>query len=314
LSLPLLWRLVWRCDVGAAMLGSVSVETTTIEVNGLAFTADVGGPADGELVLLLHGFPQTRHTWRAEVRELAGRGYRVCAPDQRGYSPGARPDGIDQYGIELLVADVIGLADAIGADRFHLVGHDWGGHLAWVTAAVHPDRVRSLAVLSRPHPAAFAAAMSTDAAQSGRSRHHRAFLRPEATDELLVDDAAPLRRRLVASGVPAADADAYLATLGTHAALDAAINWYRAAGRSGLAAADVPSVSAPTLYVWGTDDESVGRTAAEGTAARVQGRYRFVELDIRSLARTLTSLLITRLGPISIILSPVSLQASRTSG
>jgi len=250
----------------------------SIEANGFTFTTDVTGPAGGELVLLLHGFPQTRHTWRAELTALADAGFRACAPDQRGYSSGARPEGVDAYRIEHLVADALAIADALGAERFHLVGHDWGGHLAWVTAALHPERIRSLSVLSRPHPAAFARAMAADAAQSSRSSHHRAFQRAEATDELLADDCARLRAVYAGQGVPQRDADAYLATLADRAALDAAIHWYRAAGSAKLGAADVPAVRVPTLYVWGDADATVGREAAEGSAAFVNAPYRFVAL------------------------------------
>ena len=148
------------------------------------------------------------------------------------------------------------------------MGHDWGGQLAWITAARSPRRARTLTVISRPHPAAFAHAMSEDPEQSKRSGHHRAFQRAEATDELLANGAAPLR----------ADVAAYLATLGERAALDAALNWYRAAGSSGIAAADVPAVLVPTLYVWGDADATVGRRAAEGTRKLVEAPYRFVEL------------------------------------
>lgn len=256
----------------------MSIETTTMAANGLTFVADVTGPEGGEVVLLLHGYPQTRHTWRAELPALATAGFRAVAPDQRGYSPGARPDGVDAYRVELLVADVLALADAVGADRFHLVGHDWGGQIAWLTAAHHPGRVRTLSVLSRPHPAAFVAAMATDDGQAERSSHHRSFQRPDATDEQLADGAARLRRGLVKLGVPPADVEVYLATIGERAAMDAAINWYRAAGGNGLRAADTPAVTVPTLYVWGDEDSSVGRVAAEGTAGHVEGSYRFVEL------------------------------------
>jgi len=256
----------------------MTVETIVLEANGLAFTADAAGPEGGELVLLLHGSPQTRHTWRAELPALAAAGYRAVAPDQRGYSPGARPDGIDAYRVEHLVADALALAGVAGADRFDLVGHDWGGQIAWLMAAHHPERVRSLSVLSRPHPAAFVRAMSADPGQSERSSHHRSFRRPEATDEQLADGAARLRRGLVRMGVPAADVDVYLGTLGQRPVMDAAINWYRAAGGSGLRAADTPAVTGPTLYVWGDEDSSVGRMAAEGTADFVEGPYRFVEL------------------------------------
>ena len=163
-------------------------ETISIEANGLSFTADIAGPTTGDLALLLHGFPQTRYTWRAELPVLGSAGFRACAPYQRGYSVGARPDGVNSYRIEHLIADVLAIADVLGAECLHLVGHDWGGHLAWITAALHPKRVRSLTVLSRPHPAAFARAMTQDAEQSSRSRHHRAFQRPEAAGELLADD------------------------------------------------------------------------------------------------------------------------------
>jgi pimeloyl-ACP methyl ester carboxylesterase len=253
-------------------------DSLEIAAHGLSFTADVAGPRDGALVLLLHGFPQTRHTWRAELRALAAASYRACAPDQRGYSAGARPAGIEGYRIEQLVADALAIADALGATRFHLVGHDWGGQLAWITAARHPERVRSLAVLSRPHPAAFARAMSEDPAQSKRSGHHKSFQRPEATDELLANGAERLRAALSRQGVPEADVAAYLATLGQRAALDAAVNWYRAAGSSGIAAADVPPVRVPTLYVWGDADATVGRAAAEGTRKFVEAPYQFVEI------------------------------------
>src|SRR5204862_4250262 len=123
-----------------------------IETGQGRFTADVAGPPEGELVLLLHGFPQSRHTWRDQVPALGAAGYRAVAPDGRGYSPGVRPDPADlaAYGIDRLVADVLDLADALGAATFHLVGHDWGGQIAWCVASRHPARVTSLTVLPRP--------------------------------------------------------------------------------------------------------------------------------------------------------------------
>ena len=254
-----------------------AVETRSIEANGFKFTTDVAGHGE-RLVLLLHGFPQTRHTWRHELPALASAGHCALAPDQRGYSPGARPEGIAPYRTENLVSDVLAIAGASGHERFDLVGHDWGGQVAWLTAALHPERVRTLTVLSRPHPAAFAAAAKRDPEQPNRSRHHRSFQKPEATDRLLADDAALLRQALEGQGVEPDDAAAYLGTLSDRAALDAALNWYRAVGESGLAAADVPPVTCPTLYVWGDADATVGRDAAEGTAAHVQGDFRFVEL------------------------------------
>ncbi len=253
-------------------------ETRQIQARGFEFTADVAGPSDGDLVLLLHGFPQTRHTWRAELPALDTAGFRACAPDQRGYSPGARPSGIDAYGVDELVADVLAFANAFERERFHLVGHDWGGQVAWLTASRHPERVRSLAVLSRPHPAAFVRAMKEDAAQSNRSADHRRFQDADAADALLADGASRLRAGLVAQGIPEADVETYFSVLGERDALDAAIHWYRAAGGRGLRANDVPAVEVPTLYIWGNADATVGRLAAEATAEFVEAPYRFVEL------------------------------------
>jgi pimeloyl-ACP methyl ester carboxylesterase len=244
------------------------------------FTADVAGPPDGELVLLLHGFPQSRHTWRHQVPALGAAGYRAVAPDGRGYSPGVRPDpavALDAYGIDRLVADVIDLATASGSDapvRFHLVGHDWGGQVAWVVADRHPDRLASLTILSRPHPGAFRRALDADGdGQRHRSRHHRAFHDPATAGLLLEDDARRLRRMLADANVPPSSIDEYVSVLGTTEALEAALAWYRAAGT--LAQTEVGPVRVPTLYLWGEDDASVGRAAAEGTAAFVTADYAF---------------------------------------
>ena len=136
----------------------------------------------------------------------------------------------------------------------------------------------SLSVLSRPHPAAFAAAMDTDVEQLSRSGHHTRFAAPEATDELLADDFGNLRRGLEASGVSANDVSAYLGTLAERPALDATLNWYRAVGSSGLGDPACPIVGVPTLYVWGGRDSSVGRPAAELTSSFVSGPFTFIEI------------------------------------
>jgi len=250
---------------------------TEIRAGGWTFEVATAGRPGAPLVTLLHGFPQTSHTWRDVLPALAEAGYYAVAPNQRGYSAGARPGAIADYAANLLVADVLALADACGAQRFHLVGHDWGGQIAWLTAAWHPDRVRTLSILSRPHPAAFAAALQADAAQAERSRHHRAFLDPATAGLLLADGALRLRRMFADQGVPPAAIDAYLERLGDTSTLEAALNWYRAAAKAGpgLAARDIPAVAVPTLYLWGSADATVGRIAAEATAAQVTGAYRF---------------------------------------
>jgi pimeloyl-ACP methyl ester carboxylesterase len=254
----------------------MSHDTRTIPLGNLVFTVDVAGPQTGAPVLMLHGFPETRHMWRHQRDALALAGYRVIVPDQRGYSKGARPRETEAYATELLVADALGLMDAMGAKRFHLVGHDWGGQLSWLIAASQPTRLHSLSILSRPHPAAFARAMQEDAKQSSRSGHHRAFREADAVTRMREAKLAPLRTALIAQGVPEPDADVYIAALLDDGAIEGAMSWYRA---SGIAAAATPVVSVPTLYVWGTEDATVGRRAAELTKDYVSAPYRFVEIE-----------------------------------
>jgi pimeloyl-ACP methyl ester carboxylesterase len=248
---------------------------TILNLGDFAFTVDQAGPADGAPVLMLHGFPQTRTAWRSQLQALAAAGFRGVAPDQRGYSTGARPPGVEPYAKPELVADALGLMDALGHETFHLVGHDWGGQLSWLIAAQAPERLRSLTVLSRPHPAAFARAFEKDPEQSRRSGHHKAFQDDGAGTVLRADDFAGLRRMFAAQGVPAPTAQAYIDTLAEPGAIEAAVAWYRAGGSGSLRARDVPAVAARTLYVWGDADATVGRMAAEATGDFVTGPYRF---------------------------------------
>jgi pimeloyl-ACP methyl ester carboxylesterase len=243
----------------------------------LVFDALVEGGPDAPLVLLLHGFAQSLHAWRAQLPALAAAGFRAVAPSQRGYSPGARPDVADtaNYRFDLLVADALAIVAACGHGerRFHLVGHDWGGSIAWGIAGTYPQRVASLTVLSRPHPNAFNRALAMpDGEQARRSRHHRDFLKPDAGARVLADDARWLRERLARSGVPASAIAEHLSVLGNPAAMEAALAWYRARG---AIRAPLGVIGVPTLYVWGDADDTVGRAAAEGTGEFVSGPYRF---------------------------------------
>jgi len=246
----------------------------------LTFDALTAGPPAAPLVLLLHGFAESLHCWRAQVAALADMGYRAIAPSQRGYSPGARPDTGDtaNYHIERLMDDAMAIVatSGYGDARFHLVGHDWGGSIAWALADRFPDRVASLTVLSRPHPNAFNRALQmTDGEQAQRSRHHKAFLEPDAADVVLADDARWLRERLAANGVPAAAIAKHLAVLGNKDAMEAALAWYRARG---AIRGPLGPIRVPTLYIWGDADDTVGRTAAEGTVDFVAAPYRFEAL------------------------------------
>jgi pimeloyl-ACP methyl ester carboxylesterase len=254
----------------------ITLETVTTSPT-LTFDALSAGEAGAPLVLLLHGFAQSMHCWRGQVTALAAAGYRAIAPSQRGYSPRARPDAGDtaNYHIDRLMDDAMAIVAACGhADRrFHLVGHDWGGSIAWSLADRYPQRLASLTVLSRPHPNAFNRALQLpDGDQAHRSRHHKAFLEPDAAEMVLADNAKWLRERWGAAGVPAASIEAHLGVLGNRPAMAAALAWYRARGaiRSPLGIIEVP-----TLYIWGDADDTVGRIAAEGTHEFVSAPYRF---------------------------------------
>jgi pimeloyl-ACP methyl ester carboxylesterase len=257
------------------------IERLEIDANRLTFTARAAGPQRGRGVLLLHGFPQTSWSWRAQLSELGDEGYRAVAPDQRGYSVGARPLPVADYRLDHLVADVLALADAMEMDTFDLVGHDWGGMVSWVTAARHPDRVRSLSVVSTPHPLALRAVLGTDPVQVGRSAQMDAFRRPDVPERLLLGEdnsGSGLEALCTASGLGAANTRQYLAVLTRPGALTAALNWYRAMDGDDVVG-DLPPVKVPTLYVWSTDDGAFGRPEAEASADFVSAEYRFVVLE-----------------------------------
>jgi pimeloyl-ACP methyl ester carboxylesterase len=241
--------------------------------SGLTFTADVSGPTGGPLVLLLHGFPESRHSWRAALPAFAAAGYRAVAPDQRGYSPGARPDPaeLSNYAFDRLVNDAVEIAAAAGYDgkRFHLVGHDWGGQVSWGVADKHPDRLASLTILSRPHRSFRRALLKEDATRSTA----RAIIAPSSSRARPGCCSRTMRvvaRGLFGHGVSEAALEEHLSVLGNPAALEAALAWYRA--NAGLAA-DIGTIKVPTLYIWGDADATVGPDAAHGTGEFIGAAY-----------------------------------------
>jgi len=264
--------------------------------DGLTFDVTDTGPPDGPVVVLLHGWPQDRSAWEPVAARLVDEGLRVLAPDQRGYSPGARPRGTSAYRMSQLVADVLALVDASGAARVHLVGHDWGGAVAWAFAERHPDRLHSLTVASTPHPEAMAWALR-HGDQALRSWYMLAFQVPVLPE-------AFLRLRLPAvlrgTGLPPEQVERYVARFGEPGAASGGLAWYRALRprlprpqlslrrlphpglprpRPGQGAGSPSPVTVPTTYLWGRRDPALGRAAAERTARWVGPDYRFVELD-----------------------------------
>jgi pimeloyl-ACP methyl ester carboxylesterase len=245
--------------------------------DGLTFDVRDAGPPDGEPVVLLHGFPQDSAAWDAVSPQLHQHGLRTLAPDQRGYSPMARPRGRKQYTLRETAADVLALLDAAGLESAHLVGHDWGGMVAWALGAWHPDRVRTLTALSVPHPAAMAKAMVTSD-QLLRSYYMGVFQLPVLPERLLLARGGRALRGMLRSGGLSREAAAhYVARMQEPGALSAALGWYRAMP---FGARDrVGTVRVPTLHVWSTGDAFLGRAGIEATARFVHAPYRLEILD-----------------------------------
>jgi pimeloyl-ACP methyl ester carboxylesterase len=249
----------------------------TFTRNGLTFDVLDAGPPDGEPVVLLHGFPQDATAWNRVTPALHQHGLRTLAPDQRGYSPGARPTGRSPYTLRETTADVLALLDAAGLESAHIVGHDWGGFAAWALGAWHPDRVRTLTVLSVPHPGAMSKALiSSD--QALRSSYVGLFQVPVLPERLLLaGNGAALRRMLRHGGLPREAVDHYVSRMQEPGALTAALGWYRALPVSSRD--PVGTVRVPTLHLWSTGDAFLGRAATEDTARFVDAPYRLEVLD-----------------------------------
>ncbi|WP_410666127.1 alpha/beta fold hydrolase [Amycolatopsis sp. lyj-84] len=273
------------------------IEQLSIPTAAGTFDAIAAGPEDGRPVLLLHGFPEAAVEWEHQVATLGLLGYRAVAPDQRGYSPDVRPEQASEYGIDELVGDVLAIADRLGWNEFDLVGHDWGGAVAWWTADAHPGRLRSLAVVSTPHPAALAEAMKTDEDQHLRSGYMTEWRQTRVTERRMLENNADALRRIFDWKVSPSKIDEYVRRLSEPGALTAALNWYRA-GRPG---GKIGPIEVPTLYIWSTEDAAFGSTAALDTANRVTGPYRFEMIEdashwvVEEAPEAVTSLLVEHL-------------------
>jgi len=253
---------------------STSQGLVRIEANGLVFRARVAGlDSDGPGLILLHGYPETSAMWEPLIAAAAARGYRVIAFDQRGYSPGARPEGVDAYRIDEMVGDVLAVAAAAGFEDFHLVGHDWGCVVGWIAAVRHPERIRSWAGLSIPHPGPMIQQL-----QGGLPTYIKVFNTPWVPELLFsFGDFALLRR-----GLPENEAlrDEYVSVLAEPGALSATLNWYRAIPSSLASfAGESFDVQPPTLFVWGSREGWVNAERLERQRALMRGPYHELEVD-----------------------------------
>jgi pimeloyl-ACP methyl ester carboxylesterase len=258
-----------------------------VQANGLRFRTLVDGPPDGELVILLHGFPEGAESWSQQLDALGKAGRLAVAPDLRGYGLTDAPEDLASYSIDQLAEDVRFMITAFGRPAAHVAGHDWGGMVAWFFAGRYPQMTKTLTVLSVPHPAALAAASREDEDQQARSRYVGLFLQPGKAEHVLADDDYRRLKNMFAIGpnpdaVPAKVIDHFTRSLSRPGRLTAALNYYRAnlaGGPAWESLTEIGPITMPTTLLWGDQDPALGRRAAEATANHVEGDYRFEELE-----------------------------------
>jgi len=234
-----------------------------VTVNGVRLHCVVEGK--GPLVLLLHGFPETSHAWRNQIPALATR-FQVVAPDLRGYGASDKPKGVAAYGTSVIADDIAALVHAFDAERAHIVGHDWGGGVAWTLAMLRPEAVDRLAVLNCPHPAVMRKALRSNWTQVRKSWYIFAFQLPSLPEwSLSRNGGKAVKNALRRSSKPGtfndADLDGYARAFSASGAASGAINYYRAAVRSRPPSA---KIKAPTLVIWAEDDFALGIELTRG--------------------------------------------------
>ena len=245
---------------------------TSVVTNGIRLEVARAGPEGGPPTILLHGFPEDWSCWRRQIGPLAGAGLDVLAPDQRGYGRSDKPPGVAAYSLDTLADDVLGLIESTGRPSASLVGHDWGGVVAWWVAIRHPERVDRLAIVNAPHPVAFRRYTRTHPAQLLRSWYVFAFQIPRLPEAMFRRrDWRALVRALRETSRPGtftgADFDHYRRVWSEPGAITSMVDWYRAALRHPPGPTAEPRVRVPTLMIWGTDDHFIERGVAEASLA-----------------------------------------------
>ena len=259
-----------------------------VQANGLRFRAMVDGPSDGEMFILLHGFPEGAESWSRQVEALAAAGFLAVAPDLRGYGLSEAPADLASYTIDHLAEDVRFIITAFGRSAAHVAGHDWGAMVAWFFAGRYPEMTKTLTALSVPHPAALAAASRDDDDQQARSRYVGLFLQAGKAERVLADDDYRRLRFMFTIGpnpdaVPRSVVEHFIRSLSRPGRLTAALNYYRANlaadGGAWESLTEIGPITVPTVLLWGDQDPALGRRAAEATARHVEGKYRLDVLE-----------------------------------
>ena len=256
------------------------VRQSRVGLQGVSLNVAEAGPRDGLPTILLHGFPEFWYGWRRQIGPLAGAGLRLVIPDQRGYNLSDKPEGLPAYHLDRLAADVIALADAYGFERIRLVGHDWGGLVAWWAASLHPERIERLAILNATHPGVFGSYIRRHPGQWLRSAYVALFQIPRFPEKRLTSQGGRvLRRALSGSSRPGSfsesDLDRYAGAWLQPGAMTGMLNWYRALAQLPRRN-PVPRVAAPTLILWGQRDHALQPGLAEASLGLCdRGRIRW---------------------------------------
>ncbi|OZF00707.1 alpha/beta hydrolase [Rhodococcus sp. 15-2388-1-1a] len=250
--------------------GSAMERITEYTHDGFVFDVLDQGPLDGPIVLLLHGFPERASSWSAVMAILNEHGYRTVAPDQRGYSPRARPKRRRDYRVGALVSDVAALMEVIGRP-VHLVGHDWGANIAWVTAGRHPRLVASLTAFSVPHPGAFMTGLLTSK-QILHSWYFTFFQLPTLPEKWMMRPGARAEKWYEQSGMTEDDLERTKTEIVDYGALPFAVTWYRGLPFSNPSIGRL-RITVPTSMVWSDGDTFIGRSAVEGAQRYVDATY-----------------------------------------
>ena len=248
-----------------------------VQANGLRFRVLADGPPDGELVVLLHGFPEGAESWTRQIDAIAKAGGLAVAPDMRGYGKTDAPSAVDDYRLEVLVEDTMHIVKAFGRDRAHVAGHDWGAMVAWFFAGAHPHMTQTLTVLSVGHPAALGHAVVADDDQRARSEYVRLFLMEGKAEHVLADDEFRRLRAMFGGKLPKSVVDAFVRSLSRPGRLTAGLNYYRANLSQEHWWAGVRSdlkIAMPTVLLWGDQDPALGRLQAERSADYVDAAFR----------------------------------------
>jgi len=235
------------------------LEHKIVRSNGISFHMVQAGPEDGPLVILLHGFPEFWYGWRHQIDTLVGSGFRVWLPDQRGYNLSDKPTEIRDYRIDNLVEDVVGFIKSSHRQDVRLVGHDWGGYVAWWTALKHPDLIHRMAILNMPHPYVFLRTLRKDGMQKLMSAYIGFFQMPTVPEALF--RAAGSRLAMMGMRLSGKndtfsrdDAAAYQKAWTEPDAAQSMLNWYRAAVKYPAEAPADWRVKVPTMLIWGSQD------------------------------------------------------------